>query len=314
MTSLNTNNMTNKDLIAKLNNLKKISPDSAWLSSNRELLLSQVSNSGAENLSYWKNLQINLSSAFKTAAQPAYALVAFILILLTGSLTSAEFLATSKPNDSLYIARIISEQVKLSTTFNTDARDRLASQFASEHAQDISAVLANPEFNTEENKDRVAVLSDSFNKEVDTVKNRITKLAASSAVKNSEVNNNSELLVIADSAKDQDGIQLLENNPGSNPLADKTFEQGQSGVEIYSTSSSDLSENKIETIKVEAVEDVAESLNPTSTLVNASSTVASSTEASDEVIKILDEAKKLFDAKDYDQALNKLKEVDQIIK
>jgi len=307
--------MTNKDLIAKLNSLKKISPDSAWLSSNRELLLSQVSNSGAENLSYWKNLQINLSSAFKTAAQPAYALVAFVLILLTGSLTSAEFLATSKPNDSLYIARIISEQVKLSTTFNTDARDRLAGQFASVHAQDISAILANPEFNTEENKDRVAVLSDSFNKEVDTVKNRITKLAASSAVKNSESNdNNSELLTIADSAKDKNGIQLLENNSSSNPVVDKNFEQGQSGVEIYSTSSSDLPENKIETIKAEAVEDVTESLNPTSTLVNANSTVASSTEASDEVIKILDEAKKLFDAKDYENASNKLKEVDQIIK
>jgi hypothetical protein len=101
-------------------------------------------------------LEINLGSAFKTAVQPAYALAAFVFVLLLGTVVSAEFFAGSKPNDSLYLARIISEQVKLTTTFNTVDRDRLASQFAVGHAQDITDVLADPQFNNEDNKDRVA--------------------------------------------------------------------------------------------------------------------------------------------------------------
>jgi len=297
--------MNNKDLIAKLNNLKNISPDSAWLAGNRELLLSQISNSGAQKLSFWQVLGIDLASAFTAAAQPAYATAAFVVVLLVGTLVSAEFLSGTKPNDSLYIARIISEQVKLTTTFNTDARDRLAGQFAASHAQDISAVLANPEFNTEDNKDEVAALSDSFNKEMNTVKDRITRLAVSAKGRSDAA---AELLTIADSAKDQSGIQLFENGDSASVSGQPAIVPA---VSVLSSESSESSLAATATLSADArVAGGAAGATTSSSTLEA----AAAPESSEEAIKILDEAKELFDAKDYGKASDKLKEINEIIK
>lgn len=276
--------MTNKDLILKLNSLKEVNPDEAWLKSNRELLLSQISNAGAENIPAWKAFFINFSSVAKAASQPAYALGAFVLMLLTGSFFGPQIFSRTKPNDSLYIARIISEKVKINTTFDSETRDKLAVQYAAEHAQDISAVLADPKFNTEANKEQVAQLSDSFNKEVTTVKNRISRIpaiAAKTAANNvpAAAKPDKAELVMADSSKDGKGIQLQVNPT-----------------------------DKAAVVKAE------DTAKGTSTKATTTNPVATSTVKSSDADKILDEATKLFDKKDYNKALDKLKEVDDIIK
>lgn len=280
--------MNNSQLIAKLNNLKSVNPDQEWLKGNRELLLSQVSNSGAENLSVWKVVLINFSSVLKSAAQPAYSLGAFVLLLLTGSLFSGQLLASTKPNDSLYIARIISEKVKLNTTFNSAARNKLEVRFAASHAQDISAILSDPAFNNEANQDQVARLNVSFNEEVNTVKDGMSRLTAAiaPAVKTDEV-------VIADSAKDGQGIQLSEG---------QTLDIAVAAI----TASAQPMIAATATLAVPA----GMSLRATSAEVTATSTVEIEATEAD---KIVEEAKQLFDSKDYIKASDKLKEVDEII-
>lgn len=296
--------MNNRDLISKLNNFKKINPDQKWLDNNRELLLSQVSNSCAESLSVWKILVINLTSLSKAVSQPIYALGIFVLLLLGGSLFSQGLLAKTKPNDSLYIARIIAESVKLNTTFNTAERNKLALQYASGHAQDISAVLADPEFNTVDNSARVAKLNSSFNEEVKTVKNRIKSLTVPTSSQSEEAINNSGKsesadLVIADSFKDKQGISLVENNSSESLV--NGGEKISSGTEkIKATGTGD-------TLNSGAM------LTATTTNLNSSSTLEI-TNPSSAANKILDEAQKLFDSKNYSQAADKLKEVEKIIK
>jgi len=203
--------MTDQELIVKLNSLNKVSPDQNWLKSNRELLLSQISNSGAEKLAVWKIVLIDFSSALKSASQPVYALGIFVLLLVGSVFYSQQIFAEAKPNDSLYIARIISEKLKLNTTFNAQERDMLAVQFATSHAQDISAVLSDPRFNTVENKDQVEKLNNSFKEEVNTVKDRISRLPVK--IKKAPVAllvaTGSEV-IIADNAKDGERIQIAE--------------------------------------------------------------------------------------------------------
>lgn len=226
---------------------------------------------------------INFQSIAKTASQPVFALGVFIFLLFSGSLLSHQILAQTKPNDSLYIARIISEKVRLNTIFDTQERDKLAMQFASEHAQDITAVLANPEFNNDANRDQVARLNDSFNKEVEAVKSRMSRF--NTATKNPESKTGVTIedeVIIADSVKDSHGIELSE---GTSTRATTTLnENATANLNILVGTSS----NKLAT---------------SSNLVEPS--VAD---------QILDEAKELFDKKDYNSALNKLKEVDEIIK
>ena len=282
--------MTNKELFAKLDSLKKINPDSAWVSGNRDLLLSQISNSGACTLSAWKVFVINCSSFAKAAAHPAYALGAFVLVLIVGSLFSHQVLGSAKPNDSLYIARIISEKVKLNTMFNSDERNKLAVQFATGHAQDISVTLSDPEFNNEANRDQVAKLNENFKKEIDSVKTHISYLSQNVAAKENkgnEITNATDTVSMANSLKDNTGVQVFEN-PDLNSVAPLIAPRATSSlVDLTGVTS---------TIATSAVspEDTPEQKE-----MNADS--------------ILNEAKQLFENKDYDKAVDKLKEVKEII-
>ncbi len=276
--------MTNFELISKLNNLKSISPDEDWLAGNRELLLSQVSNSGAEKLSAWQVILINTSSVLKSATRPAYALGAFVLMLLTGSFFSNQVLAGTKPNDSLYIARIISERVKVNTTFNSVQRNKMELGYALSHAREISAVLADPEFNNEANHDQVAKLNNSFNEEVDTVQKTISRLGGDVAVSRSDD------VVIADSFKDDQGIQIADN-------ADN---------------------NDAEVSIIPAAKDVEPVPAAVTLTLKASSSELAAT--STEIVtplnmsNILDEAKQFMESKDYEKASDRLKEVSENIK
>lgn len=273
--------MTEKDLASKLKNLRQINPDENWLVSNREVLLTQISNSGAANLSAFKILLINFQSTLKALSQPAFALGTFVVVLITGSIFSHQIFAKTKPNDSLYIARVISEKARLNTVFNTEERNKLAVQFATEHAQDITTVLSDPAFNNDSNKDQVAKLNASFNQEINNVKTRMSSLKP----KAQEPLKEEEIVSIANSEKDNSGIEISENQDNKNNDTSKSnsLEMEKSTSSLVATSSSST---KIEAISHDSLE----------------------------TDKILDEAQKLFDNKDYGKALDKLREVDEIIK
>ena len=246
--------MTDRDLIKKLTNLKEIKPDASWLKANRDSLYSQISNSGATNISTWSSFVINLKSVLKTASAPAVALASLMLFVVASSAFGHLLLSNTKPNQSLYIAREISEQAKLNTILNPVEREKMALQFASDNAQDITTVLSDPTFNNEQ---EIAKLNMKFNEEIKTVQKSVAKLEKP-AVQNSataDTATNSDEVYSATLSKDSDGLSL-------------------GGAQLNTTS----------------------------------------TESVSTTTKILEEAQSLFDKKDYSEALNKLKEVNDLIK
>ena len=280
--------MTNQDLAKKLQTLKNVAPSRKWLEGNRDLLLAQISNSGASDLPVWRAALINFSSFTQAVARPASAFAAFIVLLAAVGIYSDRFFAQAKPNDSLYIARIISEQVRLNTTFNSEARDILAVRYASDHAKDITTVLADPEFNKEENQAKVEKLNNIFKEEVETVRHSLGRLSAAKKVgetQKPEAPVEAEsLVVIAEGERDDQGIQVLE---AELPAVGPSLIDNSSSTELSASSSS-----------------VLPVLSEESELPVAGF----------EAEKILEEAKQLFDAKDYNKVSDKLKEVDEIIK
>jgi len=144
------NFMTDRDLIKKLGNLKEIKPDASWLKANRDSLYTQISNSGATNLTAWSSFVINLRSALIAISTPAVALTSIMLVVIASSAYAHLLLVNAKPNQSLYIAREISEEAKLTTILNTDEREKMAGQFAANNAQDITTVLSDPTFNNQQ--------------------------------------------------------------------------------------------------------------------------------------------------------------------
>lgn len=277
--------MTDKQLFEKLNNLKNVNPEAGWQASNRELLLAQISNSGASSLSNWQAFVINFQSFAKAASQPAFALASFIVVLLSVGVFSHQVFSQAKPNDSMYIARIISEKAKLSVTLDAKSRDKMAVQFATNHAQDISAVLADPEFNNEANQDQVAKLNDSFKREIETARTRISYLNQVEA----PASQTEAVVSIANDDKDGQGIQVSVSSDSAQATEVKPADPVLPA----------------ETVSIEAA----------SSTETASSTEASAAEAEGETApaKILEEAQELFNNKDYSSAADKLEEVDQML-
>lgn len=200
--------MTDRDLIKKLANLKEINPDKGWLKSNRDSLYAQISNSGSKTPSVWSSFVINFKSLLKTASAPVVALTSIMLALVGSSAYSHLLLANTKPSDSLYIARELSEKAKLSTILNTEEREKMENQFAVNNVQDIITVLSDPSFKDEE---EIAKLSTKLNEEIKTVKKAVARKEQPAVQKvdtEEMVVNNDDQVFSATTLKDEIGLSI----------------------------------------------------------------------------------------------------------
>lgn len=200
--------MKNNDLIAKLKKLGEVKPDKKFLTENRELLLSQISNSGAEKISTFEKFLLTSENLARVFSRPAFALGIFILVLF-GANFSSRLLQNSKPNDSLYLARIISEKVKINTTINQVEREKLAISYAMRHAEDIASILSDEQFNVEENQDQVAKLNTNFINEVNKVETSLSRLSAASPKISNEEEKIEGEMILADNSKDDEAISIF---------------------------------------------------------------------------------------------------------
>jgi len=292
--------MTEKNLIEKLNNCKNVNPDAQWLKSNRELFLAQISNSGANKLSAWELFYINIKSLAKAGSQPVFALGIFFLVLVASSIFTHRIFSEAKPNDSLYIARIISERARLNTILNPGERDRMAAKFATNHARDITTVLANPQFNTEENSVAVEKLNESFTKEIETAKNKIVRINERSAAQEQNISE----------PANQSSSTKIENNDDLISIAIKDTYITEKGIEINDTQTKTEPSATTTKSNPEPISNLATS---TEVATDAANKYLEKTpeKTSDQIIK---EAIELFERKDYESVINKLDQINNSLK
>ena len=311
--------MTEKDLINKLNNARNVSPDAKWLASNRELFLTQIANSGANKLTVWQIFSINLKSFAKVSSQPVFASFVFLLVLVASSVFGHQLFSQAKPNDTFYIARVISEKVKLNTVLDTESRNKMAVRFATDHARDISQILSNPEFNNDENKDEVEKLNEDFGKEIETVKNKMATIASNKEekVKREEAENN-EVAVITNNI-DTKGLASSTNgynDEGQISIASDDEFKTDNGIEIS------INEDKDE---IDVTLDRDEALQTTSTIETNKQSVSTTEEIAeallDEVVNgsvevdsnLVKEAITLFEQEQYIEVINTLNQISQLV-
>lgn len=211
--------MTEKKIISQLNKLKALSPDKTWQNSCRDVLVSQISNSGGRKLNAWQEFLISFKCVSNLAYRPVIVMASFFVILLVTSLFSYQLFSSSKPNDSLYIARVISERAKLNTVLDSRSKELLAAKFAMSHAKDISNILADPDFDFEANSKQVARLNDSFSKEIELARTKLGSLQeteeslpeASNEIISSSTSSPSyedDMIFIADNHRDDKGLEV----------------------------------------------------------------------------------------------------------
>ncbi|MEI7620641.1 MAG: hypothetical protein WCJ57_03690 [Candidatus Falkowbacteria bacterium] len=190
--------MTERELIKKLNNLQNVKPDENWKTSHREILLSQVQNTSAGfHVSMMENFWMLTRNGLASVPQFAWASIAIVLFLTTGIFFGDRL--PVGPNNSLYIARVISEKARLSTMSEGEAKSRLTVQYATDHARDIASTLSEADNNSDQAE--VTKLNNTFKTEIAKVKENLP------AVKNTD----DEVVTIADSEIATSGLTVYTN-------------------------------------------------------------------------------------------------------
>lgn len=270
-------------MIEKLKTLKSIAPDSNWKERNREILFSQISSSDAiiaDEAKSFANIFILPQRLGRVFSTPSLAVFFVCLLVVFGSVFSVGAARLSKPDSSLYIARIISEKARLAMTFNKEEKTKLSFKFANDHAKDIMEILANTDSNDEDTKTKTEKLTENFKEEIKLAKTKLKEMniPETSAPAGSESEDDD--IFSANLGRDEKGVQISEPK--------------NENIEIAKTLTAPVAKN---------IQEVKATSTPTEEVESAGNSAH----------KILEEAEDLFNVKDYGGALNKLEEVNTIV-
>jgi hypothetical protein len=248
--------MTDKELLIQLNKFKNIKADENWKNRNRDVLLAQIAgrtDTGfAFEFSWARTIFTKIPwQILKTTAQPTIAVILISIFMLGSGTYSLYASRHTKPGDSLYIAKIISEKAQIAITFTESQKAKLGMQFASNRADEITQVLAETE-NPERNE-KVESLVNKFNKEINTVRGRVEKMnplattAGKKNINNDGINQETgsqggrESFFSANLGKDKNGVQIAE------PSVTPPVEKKEAGDEKKITTSTPEATLKIST-------------------------------------------------------------------
>ena len=277
--------MENKELIRKINNLKSMAPDKEWKERNRGILFSQISATAvpaAEETGAMIKIFVLPQRLVRIFSTPAWAVFFVCLLVVAGSVFSVGAARLTKPDSSLYIARIISEKAQLAVTFGEEKKAKLSFRFANDHAKDITEILAKTDPGNEAGKSKTEKLSENFKKEMTVAK---TKLKEMGALAELEEGNEETKVFSANLKKEERGMQVSEPQPKEEPAAGKN--QTDAGI-----------------IKTE--EEAKATNTPAGEISGHSANLG-------DAYKMLEEAEELLNEKDHSGTLNKLEEANNIV-
>lgn len=204
---------------------------------------------------------------FAELAKPVWLTGAACVLILAVGIGGVYASKNSKPGDSLYIAKIISERTQLAMTFNEKDKAKLGLEFAANRAKEITQVLKD-EGQSDASKEKLENLAKNFKKEISQAKGRLTAIKSASQP-----------------AKDDE------------PVFGANLEKTDQRMEIAEP--------------VKPAEPKNDELKPTA---EPPAAVATSTQANaSQTDKMLEEAEKMFDEKNYDGTIDKLEEVNKVI-
>jgi len=236
--------MNEKELLSQLHNFRDIKPENSWKDSNREILLSQISNSQSiEKVSFFDVLKNYLSLDF--VFQPTGVMVMLFFVLAGSAAASIKAAQDTKPGDSLYIAKIISEKTRESITFDENERAKLGVEFAANRAKEIVEV-AQDEKNEEKKNENIEKLTKDFKEEVKVAKTRISKISrkkindidnkknngmaggnGSSNISNGSAGGGNEDVFSAGSGKSENNLKISDAPGGYSNMSVQAIEEAE---------------------------------------------------------------------------------------
>lgn len=166
--------MRDQDVIAKLNTLREIRPDTTWKTNSRAILLTQVSRGGVVQPTHWFSFfeSTMMQRFFLELTRPVSMAFVILLALLGGSYASVQAANQSTPGNPLYIAKIISERTQQALTFDNAKKAKLNLDFAVNRVEELQKVTNG----TDIKKESVEELTTDFKAQIEEIKARVAKI------------------------------------------------------------------------------------------------------------------------------------------
>ncbi len=169
--------MNDKKLIEQLNKLKSIQPDSSWKKENRSILFNQISNSYVDvyKSSFQEKVKSLPAVLGNMLSKPVLAVI-IVAILLGGVGIAAQPVYYSKPGDTFYFAKKITQKIRLALVFDKTEKAKMNIRFSSNHAKDITEVLSDSDFS---DKRLAQELQGNFRQDLSMVKSGLRSITTS---------------------------------------------------------------------------------------------------------------------------------------
>ncbi|MEK7072504.1 MAG: DUF5667 domain-containing protein, partial [Patescibacteria group bacterium] len=177
--------MTHKELVEKLNQVKDLSsggnPNSVWVTSNKEILMSQIQPNNqnespvaksSERIYYFEYFN-NLFR--QSILKPATAFMIIVFVLLGYSAT-VSVAGDSLPGDMFYPIKTAREKVQLAFTFEEGEKVMLQMAFVSNRADELQQLVRTTD-NTARSKAAVKKTAQQIVKDVKDVKDQLNKIS-----------------------------------------------------------------------------------------------------------------------------------------
>lgn len=348
--------MTNRELIGKLKQVKDLSsggnPDSAWVASNKAIMMSQIK-PNSQNESLFEKVDNGFyygqyfNSLFRQSfLKPAVATLSLVLIMLGYSATLSVANA-SLPGDMFYPIKTTKEKVQLAFTFQEEEKVKLQMTFVSNRADELQQLVKTTD-DTDKKTEAVKKTAQQIAKDVSTVKDNLNKIniAAINTDKAKVVEVAKEVdtktmevkqglvethNILSDNVKKEVESDLKKaisttEETGTSALGViiKKYESGDGSIDSQEVASRVENRIKDAQINIEGASKIIENVSTsTAAILNANTKVTASTSTAATLSSIKDQpqaaqvvitqAKVLLDQKDFSSALEKVAETNKIV-
>lgn len=222
---------TDKELIAKIKELKKIQPDEKWVGFCRTQIISRIQEEKTEPVGGFA------SSLWQLFYQPATAVIsaAFVFVVMGAMATIAA--KDSLPGDYAYPLKITFEKAQITMVLDETARTKKEAEITNRRVDELTEVIRQP---LSENNSRVEKAVEQLGEQLSTAKKTIPKLRGKmeDMTKGESQKIAEAAKAVQDSAAKVEEVlaevkgSLSENNTFATKISDISDIAGKTGEEV----------------------------------------------------------------------------------
>jgi hypothetical protein len=172
-------------VVRKLKRMRRIEPDSSWLSSQKDFILSEISQSQKEQENRKPSLVLPVFNFnILKILKPNFAVALGVIILISSLATvgAISFAQNSLPGDFLYPVKTAFEKTQFTFTPSQEGKTKLSIKLATQRMDEFTQLVDKPE-----KKEDVEKTVKKFTEQLVSVQENIDKLKEKNADKAAEV-------------------------------------------------------------------------------------------------------------------------------